>query len=100
MACPSSVSITLAGEGFSAPLPFLNGVKVASLRYFDSVCRELTNSQGAATYRFYFAMPPDIYNQFSDTIQDFVDKPGVVVVENKPMFRFDLTLDVGLHHHP
>ena len=66
----------------------LNGVK-AALNYFDSVCQEFTTKEPAAAYRFYFATPPDLYDQFSDKIQNFVDKSGVVIVDNATAARVE-----------
>eukprot|EP00978_Attheya_sp_CCMP212_P049630 scaffold689600_cov71-Attheya_sp.AAC.1 len=53
----------------------LNGMK-AAIKYFNSVCRELTKTKLPGTYRFYFAVPDDIYQKFSKHEQAFTDKAG------------------------
>ena len=66
----------------------LKGI-LSALRYFDSVCRELNKTQPPRTYRFYFAVPPDIYDKFSNEIQAFVDKAGAVVRDNTTEARVE-----------
>jgi hypothetical protein len=66
----------------------LKGIQ-AALKYFDSVCRVLTKTKPPSTYRFYFAVPPDIYDKFSNEIQAFVDKAGSVVSDNGTKARVE-----------
>jgi len=66
----------------------LKGI-LSALRYFDSVCRELNKTLPPKTYRFYFAVPPDIYDKFSKEIQAFVDKAGVVVSDDATKARVE-----------
>ena len=52
----------------------------AFLRYFDSVCDELFPSCATPTrYRLYFAVPSDIYDQFSNSIQSITGPNGTVL---------------------
>jgi hypothetical protein len=66
----------------------LKGMKVA-LRYFDSVCRELTKKKPPSQYCFYFAVPPDIYLHFSNRDQEFVDKAGAVAIDAETKCRVE-----------
>jgi hypothetical protein len=66
----------------------LKGI-LSGLRYFDSVCRELNKTQPPKTYRFYFAVPPDIYDKFSNEIQAFVDKAGAVASDDVTKARVE-----------
>lgn len=66
----------------------LKGI-LSALRYFDSVCREMNKMQPPRTYRFYFAVPPDIYDKFSNRIQAFVDKAGAVVRDDATEARVE-----------
>ena len=66
----------------------LKGI-LSALRYFDPVCREMNKTQPPRTYRFYFAVPPDIYDKFSNQIQAFVDKAGAVVRDDATVSRVE-----------
>ena len=55
----------------------LSGMK-AILKYFDSVCRALFPRQAVPDcYSLYFAVPADVYDRFSNTVQPITGAYGV-----------------------
>lgn len=55
----------------------LDGVK-AFLRYFDSVMRKLGRAV-PASYALYFAVPADVFDKFSQSVQSITGANGTVL---------------------
>lgn len=61
----------------------IGGVR-AFLKYFDSVCAELFPVNATPTqYHLYFAVPADVYDQFSNSIQSITGANGTVLKTNE-----------------
>jgi hypothetical protein len=61
----------------------IGGVR-AFLRYFDSVCDELfPSNEKPAQYHLYFAVPADVYDQFSKSIQSITGPNGTVLKDQE-----------------